>query len=281
MIDLTRAYGLTFMFPQNDITIGRALKTYGEFARPEVELIIDHLAAAPAGTYVDVGGNIGAMALPVAKRLPQARVIAIEAQRRLAGILAANALNNELFNIDVLHAAAGAQSGLKAFPQATLDARFNFGMVGAAMTDLPSEMVRTCTLDEVAPANTRFVKIDVQTFEPEVLKGAGRTIRETRPTWLIEADFKASEANARSTMKTMMEANYRLYWVYSPFVTPMSEKGRPGKEERIMGDMSYLALPEGVEPIWPLTQIADLHEPKPTEMAAFPYLRRFGYVFRD
>jgi len=97
----------------------------------------------------------------VAQRLPQVRVIAIEAQRRLAGILAANALNNQLFNIDVMHAAAGARAGLEAFPQAPLDARFNFGTVGAAMTELPAEMVRVCTLDEVAPADTRFVKIDV------------------------------------------------------------------------------------------------------------------------
>lgn len=279
MIDLTRAYGMTFMFPQNDITIGRALKTYGEFARPEVELIIDHLGAAPAGTYVDVGANVGAMALPVAQRLPQVRVIAIEAQRRLAGILAANALNNQLFNIDVLHAAAGAQTGLQAFPQAPLDARFNFGMVGAAMTDLPNETVRVCTLDEAAPADARFVKIDVQTFEPEVLKGAAKTIRETRPAWLIEADFKANAANVRLTMKTMMEANYRLYWLFSPFVTPSSDKASPGKES-LLGDVSYLALPEGMEPLWPMRRITDINESKPTEMSDFPYLRRFGYAFQ-
>ena len=77
----------------------------------------------------------------------------------------------------------------------------------------------------------------------------------------------------------MMEANYRLYWLFSPFVTPSSYKAVPGKE-RLLGDVSYLALPEGMEPLWPMRRIADVNESKPAEMSDFPYLRRFGYVFQ-
>jgi len=47
-----------------------------------------------------------------------------------------------------------------------------------------------------------------------------------------------------------------------------------------LGDVSYLALPEGMEPLWPMRRIADVNESKPAEMSDFPYLRRFGYVFQ-
>ena len=67
MLDITRAYGLDFLFPKNDMVIGASLRQYGEFARPEVELIVEHMGSGPEGScYIDVGANIGSIALPVA-----------------------------------------------------------------------------------------------------------------------------------------------------------------------------------------------------------------------
>jgi len=276
MLDITRAYSLTFLIAQNDTGIGRILRSHGEFARVETDLIIEYLKLSTSGAYIDVGADIGTIALPVAAAIPDMRVIAIEAQRVVAGILSANALNNHLYNVDVIHAAAGAEPGLIAFPQGNLRfSQMNFGVVSADADVLPKENVRVCTLDEVAPADTRFVKIDVEGFEPEVLKGATRLINEIRPTWLIEANSKTIET-ARSTMHTLLKAGYRLFWFYAPFVSPQASK-LPRVPANQIGDMNFLALPAGVENIWNLPEFTDADAPLPNRISPFKYLERVGF----
>lgn len=276
MLDITRAYALTFLIAQNDMGIGRILRERGEFARVESELIIDYLKVEPSGAYLDIGANIGTIALPVAAACPRIRVIAIEAQRVVAGILAANALNNHLYNVDVIHAAAGATSSLMAFPQGRLDdGQLNFGLVGAHVDVIRSENVRVCTLDEIAPADTRFVKIDVEGFESEVLKGSGRLIRDIKPAWLLEADRKKME-HTRATMRTMSDAGYRLFWFYAPLESPASTK-LPRVAQNSDGDMNFLALPPHAPNLWNLQELTDVEEEPPVRLSDFPYLDRVKF----
>lgn len=276
MLDITRAFSLTFLIAENDIGIGRILRESGEFARIESELIIDYMKFFPNGTYVDVGANIGTIALPVAAACPNTRVIAIEAQRIVSGILVANALNNHLYNVDVLNAAAGATSGLTSFPQGRLeDSMLNFGVVGAHIEHIRAENVRMCTLDEIAPEDTRFVKIDVEGFEQEVLKGAERLIRDIQPVWLIEAD-KNKIDNTRSTMRILASAGYRLFWFYAPLRSPTSTK-LPRVAQNSSGDMNFLALPPHAQNHWNLRELADTEEEFPGRLSDFPYLERVKF----
>lgn len=280
MLTATTAYGLNFFVAANDLGVGRILSKHGEFARPEVDLIVDYLNAAAPGAFVDVGANIGAIALPVAAATRRS-VIAIEAQRRMATILAANVCNNGLGGVEVIHAAAGAQVGLTAFPQARLEARdVNFGGVGESLLgheQLDVETVRVCTLDEVAPPDTRFVKIDVEGAEPQVLAGAGHLIRQVRPIWLLEANDNTL-GPARETMRVLLDAGYRLFWLHVPLVTPLAE--RPGPRD-VAGDTNFVALPEGVENRWDLPPLLSPDAQRPTQARTFSYLSRYGYRFKS
>lgn len=139
MLDRAEAYGLDFMFPAGDTAVGRSLKVSGEFARVELDFLLDH--AGERGAFIDVGANIGAICLPFARRRPGWQVAAIEAQRPLSGVLAANALNNGLTQVAVFHAAAGATPGLANFPVVALDSQGNFGAIGAGV-EAPMEPVR-------------------------------------------------------------------------------------------------------------------------------------------
>ena len=132
MLDITIAYGLTYLFPEGDSAVGLSLRNHGEFARPEVDLISAYMNSAAVGsTFIDVGANIGAICLPVAARHPKATIVALEAQRRIHGVLCANALANRLFNVECHHLAAGASEGLISFPSFPLTTRRNFGDVGS------------------------------------------------------------------------------------------------------------------------------------------------------
>lgn len=272
MLDSTVAYGLTFLFPARDSAVGASLRRHGEFARPELDFLLEH--AVGDGAFVDVGANIGAMALPFADQRPTWKVVAIEAHRGLGGVLAANALANGLYNVEIIPAAAGAAPGLAEFPTASLSDALNFGALGFGKSDAPTETVRVTTLDELAPADTRIIKIDVEGFEPEVLKGGTEILRRRTAIWLAEASVQNPQSS-ELVVRTFLEAGYSVHWFYAPFATPASPKDRPATPE--VGDANVVALPPGAPNAWNLTPVSHPGERRPGDFAAYPYLARYGY----
>ena len=272
MIDSTTAYGLNFQFPAMDATVGRSLRDHGEFARVELDFLVE--SATGQGTYIDVGANIGSIALPFAHRKPDWQVMAIEAHRGISGLLNANVLNNRLFNVEVFHAAAGAEHGLVQFPKAPLSGHRNFGGLSINLTGEATEPVMVTRLDDIAPANTRLIKIDVEGYEPQVLKGASALIARQTVIWLAEATVQHPQAS-REIISIFLGAGYRVFWFYAPFVTHLAERGRPAKPTA--GDSNIVALPPGVENIWNLTEVTSSDQVRPGNSAAYPYMARYGY----
>lgn len=270
MLDLTRAYGLTFYFPERDRVIGGSLKTHGEFARPLLDFLLQ-AADRPGGAFVDVGANIGTIALPFAAARPRWQVVALEAHRGIAGLLAANAIVNGLRNVDVLHAAAGPEARLADFPSPPLDAQGNHGAAGFYTADTATEPVRMLRLDDLKK-DVRLVKVDVEGFEPEVLKGAGRIIRDVKPIWVVEATASRAEP-AREVMRIFLEAGYELYWLFAPFVTALAPK-TPG--DLGLGDLNVVAAPPGFANPWEMTQIRSADVGFPNTSDAHPYIHRYA-----
>lgn len=273
-LDLTRAYGLDFLVPAKDEIIGAALRTYGEFARPLLDAA-DRMLAGGA-QFIDVGANIGSIALPIAARRPTVDVVAVEASRPLATILAANALGNRLGNVAVVHAAAGREAGLAEFPVPSLDLAGNLGALSMDLRDprIPLENVRVCTLDELA-AHERptVVKLDVEGFEAEVIAGASRLIASGRTAWIVEA----TDRHAAGLLRTFFDAGYDLYWLYAPFVTVRAMKCEAPPST--MGDPNIVALPKGARPPMDLPRITSPQDIRPVDIRGYPYLRDYGFSF--
>lgn len=267
MLDVTRAYGLDLLFPAGDSAVGRCLRVFGEFARVEQDLLADYLSALPPGPVLDVGANIGSVCLPLARRFPDRRFLAVEAHRGLAGVLAANAINNQLWNVETHHAAVSDRDGLLTFPATPLDARGNFGTLAVG----EGEAVLAVTLDTLAPPDTRLVKIDVEGHEERVLAGAGRVLREVRPVVLLEVGDRSQEARM-ALFAPLLAAGYRVCWFWSPFVSGKAPK-TPGSEAKLQGDFCALALPEGVPNLWNLPSV---DEPRPQKVGCLPYAARYG-----
>lgn len=261
MIDTTEAYGLSFSFPAGDQTVGACLKAYGEFSKMGMLLASQ---AARGNSFVDVGANIGAFCLPVSRTATS--VVAIEAHPGLATILRRNVEANNILNVQVVHAAAGATTGQLDFPSPPLSQQMNFGSIGIGRTDAPVSVVDVVKLDDVSPSNTRMVKIDVEGFEMEVLKGAERLLQITRPSWLIEYSDP-------SIVDLMHAADYRTYWFFDAFVTPTAPK-QPYRG-KYLGDMSVLAVPANApQPAGMVEACPGSDAPEST--AGFEYLRTFG-----
>lgn len=275
MLDVTIAYGLTYLFPAGDSAVGLSLRNHGEFARPEADLICAYLDQAQAApTFIDVGANIGAICLPVASKHRGARVIALEAQRRIHGVLSANALNNRLFNVDCYHLAAGPTDGLMAFPSFPLTTLRNFGDVGSiGHDDAETENVQVRALDNFGAERVAFVKIDVQGAEIDVLQGSAQLIRAQQPAMLLEVT-RSKPDDTEKVAVFMQSLDYRLFVFFSPFSTPRSDKPAEGKPS-FRGDYSFLALPPSGRNIWNLPEFVSLDQRWPTDMADFAYLKRY------
>jgi FkbM family methyltransferase len=264
----TRAYGFTFSYPAHDQTVGRCLREYGEFAKVEAALACQ---LSRDGAFVDVGANIGAIALPVSRHART--VIALEAHRGLAAVLRANVKANGVGNVQVVNVAVGAAPGVARFAMPPLTEARNFGD-NAFDADGPwSQEVEVRTLDSLAPPDTRLVKIDVQGFELDVLQGAGQLLASLRPALIVEVG--ADSPRARSVIRHLMAKGYACYWLFSPFVTRTAERNAP-IERFAKGDHNVAAFPaEGPQPRD--MQAIDLDAGWPTDISAFPYLRRFGF----
>ncbi len=257
-VETVRACGLTFRVPALDTGVGRGLREAGEFARAEQDLIVETCD----GDLLDVGANIGAISLPVAARRPAANVVAIEAHSGLFQLLEANRAANGLANLTAVHAVAGETQGSVVAPVASLDVPGNFGASSLYAKGQPMERLRMMRADDVAPANCRFVKIDVEGFEPRVLQGARRLLDQVRPAWLVEASRDRPNATAL-VRDALNAAGYRLHWFFSPWTTG-------DLSGDVMGDTAIYAC-DG-EPPWPMTPIGD---DWPSTLAAYPYLDRY------
>lgn len=275
MLAKTEAYGLTFMFPENDEAVGPCLTRYGEFSRVVLDFLLEQ-AVEDGGALIDVGANIGSICLPFAAQRPTWNVTAIEAHRAIASILAANALTNGLHNVDVLAAAAGPGRRVVDFPNPALRDQRNWGTVSfydKAKGPVETTPLAMVTLDEIAPPNTRLIKIDVEGFEPPVLAGAKKLITEIQPIWLVEAVYVDQRA---SVIETFQAAGYDVRWFYAPFVTIKSHKGEAPPDPTV-GDSNVVCVPPGKSISWDLP-VADAHaECWPTGSAAYPFLSRYGY----
>jgi FkbM family methyltransferase len=274
MYATAEAYGLVFTVPANDTAVGASLVHHGEFAKPELDFLLA-TASGAGGAFLDVGANIGSISLPFAAKRPDWRVLAIEPHPGLHDLLRRTATQNALTNVSTLRAAAGEESTMVSFPCPSLEHAMNYGDLGfhnaAAIPRAPTQMV---ALDDVFDAQIRIVKIDVQGYEAQVLKGAKRLLELARPVWFIEA---ASDLElSAKVVRALRAAGYDVFWFYSPFVTATPNRGGPPATPGT-GDPNFVAIPQGQDPVWPLPRVGADDERRPGDVAAYPYLSRYGY----
>jgi FkbM family methyltransferase len=144
-------------------------------ARAEDERIISALLL-PGSTYVDVGANVGTLALVGASKVgPRGRVVAIEANPRTAGFLEENVRENGMTQVAVVRAAVGDHEGTITIENRRADDMNQVSTQGSG------ESVSMHKLDTLLAElkTVRLLKVDVEGFEKFVLAGAPRTLAKT------------------------------------------------------------------------------------------------------
>ncbi len=149
----------------------------------------------PGARVIDVGANIGITAVMAGALVDPGRVVAIEPVPETFAHLEANVARSGLDNIDCVRAAAAAEEGEVGL--VTLAGSNFAAFVGyqdvlrryAAYDEVPA---RALSLDqivaEVGLDRVDFIKIDVEGYELEVLRGARRTLADSEPVVFLEVN---------------------------------------------------------------------------------------------
>lgn len=188
--------GCRMIVDTSDIS-GQMLATSGIW-EPHVSAAMQNLLTS-GDTCVDVGANIGYFTLMASKLVGlQGHVYALEPSPETLARLESNLALNDTANVTSLRVAAGASEG---YALLSMPPRENAGkavIVGEVGDPLPcrhdSSQVRRVpmrTLDSVLPPATwhkvRVVKIDVEGYEVEVLRGLEPTLESGhKPTLIVE-----------------------------------------------------------------------------------------------
>ena len=150
------------------------------FTSEEESFIASRLRAGDC--YVDVGANVGLLALRAASVVgPSGRVIAIEAHPRTFRFLQENAMLNAFSSLQPIHRAVGEAEGTVSFSDFLSDDQNH------VLLDGDGVRVALRRLDELVPdVPIALLKVDVEGFELPVFRGAPAVLARTR-TILFES----------------------------------------------------------------------------------------------
>ncbi|MGB8265599.1 MAG: FkbM family methyltransferase [Candidatus Velthaea sp.] len=199
-----------------DRYIGTSVERYGEFSYFEAELFA--ALCAPGDTVFDVGANIGAHTVALARLVgPGGFVYAFEPLRVIFNVLCANVALNGLENVEGVHAVVGRTPGEEFIPEIRHDESGNFGSFDASYFGA-GRPVRRVTLDAFANVERlTLVKIDIEGMEGEAIAGAHDLIARHRPVLYVENDRRD---RSPALIAQLFALGYRLFWHLAPLFNP-------------------------------------------------------------
>lgn len=175
-----------------DEYVGRSVRNYGEYNPDETEKILE-LAGDGDGYCLDIGANIGCISQALLAN--GHKVMAFEPQPEIFKVLIENISSVEKATGMYLaeNCALGSSECTVKMPKVYYSEKGNFGGLGIGVNAGRGTYDVLChTLDmhmiSAMPSGIKFMKIDVEGYELEVLRGAYNTIMRDKPVMYIEDD---------------------------------------------------------------------------------------------
>lgn len=180
----------SFLAFRTDIGVAEALALYGVWGADEIAVFAEHLR--PGMNVIDVGANIGHHSVAMGRLIaPGGRLLCVEPQAEVSRLLEANLTLNGIAGARCVRCLVGERPGEAKLSPISYDSAGNFGAVDVARWEGDGESVAMTTLDaliaeHVGEAPVHFVKLDVQSFELFVLRGATALLRQGRALIYLE-----------------------------------------------------------------------------------------------
>jgi len=222
--------------------IDRQVYLFGKYEEERIKLFFTRIPQSRRNVILDIGANVGTHTILFAKEFKQ--VHSFEPNPTLWASFERNAELNSLNNV-ILHKAGLAD--VDALQPFYLIAKNNMGLgtfSSVEQYDLPLEVVgnfRILNGDSYVKSlglnNIDAIKLDVQDYEPEVLRGLVEALRKHQPiVWL--------EHGGGTKMKLSTVKDIKGLFPYDVDIFQMAS------QNRIFTNMFYLMeAPEGVLPL--------------------------------
>ncbi|CAN5606996.1 hypothetical protein BH23BAC4_BH23BAC4_17900 [soil metagenome] len=203
---------------------------------PEIDFLRNHVVTE-GDVVLECGGHHGEMSSFFARWVgPSGKVIVFDPSPQNCRIIEENFRQNGAHNGHVHEAAVGARDGSL---DMTLESNARIAEHAAA-----TRRVQVTHLDAWIEHSPTFLKIDVEGFETEVLKGA-RAVLETRPKLAIELHPNVLPRFGSSTAEVvnlLSPYNYNLYFRLKGETQVLPYTGSP-----ILAEGHLFALPEAID----------------------------------
>lgn len=201
--------------PSLDKGVELSLFETGTYEKGTIQLLKKYLK--PGSVFIDIGANIGLMSVIASELVEENGVVyAVEANPATVSILQANIELNNCKNIQLLPVALSDEKGI-----ALLFENWEVNRGGASLISQSDGQkgveVTMERLDDLFDENTavHLVKIDVEGFEPQVIRGGMNWFRKQVPVFIIEVSEKREKETGPSPLEIMelvkTIGSYRFY----------------------------------------------------------------------
>jgi FkbM family methyltransferase len=151
-------------------------------------------------TFVDVGANVGIYSLLASRAVAEGQVLAFEPNPIAAERMRQNLRLNKLDNVVLQTAAVGTRAGSAALT-ATLGTADHIAAGEPSEINTISVSMTTLDVAVMGASPVSLVKIDVEGFEVEVLRGASDLLtRDDAPVWIMEVNGLSERYGAGDAM---------------------------------------------------------------------------------
>ena len=228
----------------NERHINDYIRYFGEYSEAEVDVFRKFIKED--SVCMDLGAYFGELTIPMAELCPKGLVLAVEPQMVLCQILGGNLQLNSIPNVKTLEIAVGESSAITNMVSVQPHSyTVNWGLTKTLQsTDHPTVPIHS--VDELELPGLDFIKIDVEGFEPNVLRGMKETIEQYKPVIYLEYEQNKSEIDE------ILNSHDYWYWRhFPPCVRMPNYLGNILTGQSPVSDM-LLAVPAGrlVEKEW-------------------------------
>jgi len=208
--------GTSFKVPNIVENLSFELFVNGTYEKDLVSFLITKIPKN--GVFLDVGANIGAIAIPVAAKRPDISIYSFEASGRLTSYLKENISRNKLKNVHVVNKAVHSVDLMNMDFYSPAD-KFGKGSLAPVFTQ-EKETVQTVRLDTFMKEKSitpSYIKIDVEGFEYYVIDSLGSCFKNVghKPIIIFEfvdwAEKSAPVQEPGAAQARLLQEGYTLF----------------------------------------------------------------------
>jgi FkbM family methyltransferase len=208
--------GLIFSVPNLIENVSFELYINGIYEKKYLRII--NQSIPPNGIFIDVGANVGAISVLLAKQRPDITIYAFEASQRVFHYLEMNKIQNSLSNLNTYNIAVHKESNLE-LPFFSPEEKNGKGSFSPVFTEIP-ETVKTISLDvffEKEKIKPDFIKVDVEGYEALIFESMQKHLRSSNgcPILFEFIDWAEKLANFEIgyAQQILINSKYNLYHI--------------------------------------------------------------------